>query len=105
MRWLLLLTAAVGLAAGPALAADDAGPKLAGAEKVLAGGKPISVDIGHAAPCVADIDGDGNPELLVGQFGQGKLRIYPNKGTQTEPRFESFTWLQAGGKDASVPSG
>jgi hypothetical protein len=73
--------------------------------QIAADGKPISVDVGHAAPCWADYDGDGKKELLVGQFGEGKLRIYKNLGTATEPRFGSFTWLVAGGKTASIPSG
>ena len=65
----------------------------------------IDVDIGHAAPLVADFDGDGVPDLLVGQFGEGKLRVYKNVGSAKEPKFDGFTWFQAGGKDASIPSG
>ncbi|MCI0747754.1 MAG: hypothetical protein L0Y58_20295, partial [Verrucomicrobia subdivision 3 bacterium] len=42
--------------------------------RVEAGGKPIDVEIGHAAPWVADFNGDGKFDLLVGQFGNGKLR-------------------------------
>jgi hypothetical protein len=73
--------------------------------RLLAAGQPINVEVGHAAPFFADINGDGKGVLLVGQFGGGKLRLYPNVGTKTEPRFEKFTWLSAGGKDCSVPSG
>ena len=73
--------------------------------QIAANGKPISVDVGHAAPCWADYDGDGKKELLVGQFGEGKLRIYKNLGTATEPRFGAFTWFKAGGVTVSVPSG
>jgi hypothetical protein len=47
-----------------------------------AGGRPINVDMGHAAPFVADLKGDGDMVLLVGQFGQGKLRLYPNVGSR-----------------------
>jgi hypothetical protein len=64
---------------------------------------PIDVEVGHATPYVVDWDGDGKKDLLVGQFGDGKLRIYLNKGTDAEPKFDGFTYLQAGGKDASVP--
>jgi hypothetical protein len=73
--------------------------------RLMADGKPISVEVGHAAPAWADIDGDGKRELLVGQFGGGKLRIYKNLGTPTEPRFGSFTWLTADGQTVSVPAG
>jgi hypothetical protein len=59
-----------------------------------AGGKPIKVDIGHAAPILADYDGDKLPDLLVGQFGEGKLRIYKNVGTRTEPKFDKFEYFK-----------
>ena len=73
--------------------------------RVEAGGSPIDVTIGHAAPLVADLDGDGKPDVLVGQFGSGKLRIYHNQGSQTEPRFGEFTWFKGGSADGRVPAG
>jgi hypothetical protein len=73
--------------------------------RVLANGQPISVEVGHAAPLMVDFDGDGVRDLLVGQFGQGKLRIYRNVGTDTAPEFSQFAWFQAGGADGKVPSG
>jgi hypothetical protein len=66
----------------------------------------IDVDVGHAAPLMVDFDGDGLPDLLVGQFGEGKLRIYKNFGTAKEPKFTwGYTWFKAGEQDASIPSG
>lgn len=73
--------------------------------RVAAKDGPIDVNIGHSAPWVADFDGDGISDLLVGQFGEGKLRIYRNKGAKTEPKFDNFAWFQAGGSDGKVPSG
>jgi hypothetical protein len=70
-----------------------------------AGGKVIQVEVGHAAPIFADYDGDGRKDLLVGQFGQGRLRIYKNIGTATEPKFDKFEWFQAGGQIAQVEAG
>ena len=81
------------------------GSELAPPVRLPAGGRPIDVDVGHAAPFLADLKGDGKKTLLVGQFGEGKLRLYPNVGTNKEPRFERFDWFQAGGKLGSVPSG
>ncbi len=88
-----------------AFAGDDIGLRVSKPEKVMDGKVAIDVDVGHAAPLVVDWDGDGKKDLLVGQFGEGKLRIYINKGTDTEPRFDGFTYLQVGGKDATVPTG
>ena len=68
-------------------------------------GQPIKVDIGHSAPILADFDGDKLPDLLVGQFGEGKLRIYKNVGTRTEPKFENFEYFVAGGKEGTVEAG
>jgi len=73
--------------------------------KLQAGGKPINVDVGHAAPFVADWNGDGTMHLLVGQFGEGKLRIYKNVGAKSEPRFGEFAWFKAGNEVCKVPSG
>jgi hypothetical protein len=87
------------------VAADPVAPHLAPPVQIQAGGQPINVDLGHAAPFMADLKGDGQLVLLVGQFGDGKLRLYPNVGTRTAPRFESFEWLRADGKIASVPFG
>ncbi|HEX5053912.1 MAG TPA: VCBS repeat-containing protein [Planctomycetota bacterium] len=70
--------------------------------RIEAGGKPIDVEIGHAAPYVVDFDGDGVRDLLVGQFGQGRCRIYKNTGTNQKPAFGEFTWFEAGGKPAEV---
>ena len=88
------------------LAGADPGPTdLAPPVRLTAGGQPINVDIGHAAPFVADLKGNGSRVLLVGQFGEGKLRLYPNVGTKKEPKFDKFEWLKVGGSVATVPTG
>lgn len=87
--------------AGQEPAATDLAPPV----RLLAGSQPINVDVGHAAPFFADIKGDGKGVLLVGQFGEGKLRLYPNIGTRSELRFERFDWLKANGTVCSVPTG
>lgn len=93
-----------GMALLAAVAAPGS-PELAAPVRIMAGDKPIDVEIGHAAAWVADLAGDGKVCLLVGQFGGGKLRVYPNIGGKGQQRFDKFEWLQAGGRDASVPAG
>jgi hypothetical protein len=85
--------------------ADPVNTELAPPVQVQAGGQPINVDMGHAAPFVADLKGDGNRTLLVGQFGEGKLRLYPNVGTRNDPKFDKFEWFQVDGQVVSVPFG
>jgi hypothetical protein len=55
---------------------------------------------GYAAPCWADVDGDGKKDLLVGQFNQGKIRLFKNLG---EGKLAGGVWLEAEGQVAEVP--
>ena len=89
------------------LAAPAAAPApkvvLAPPTVVMAAGEPIDVGIGHAAPFVGDLLGVGKPQLLVGQFGDGKLRVYRDAGKA--PRFDKFENFQAGSGEGKVPTG
>lgn len=69
--------------------------------RLEAGGEVVRVEApGYAAPCLADLDGDGRKDLLVGQFSRGKIRVYRNEGDFT---FAAGKWLQAAGEVAEVP--
>jgi hypothetical protein len=98
---LCLVLALVALA--PAQESRPALPRLADPVRIEAGGAPIQVGIGHAAPFVVDLDRDGRKDLVVGQFEGGKARVYRNAGTNAAPRFTEFSWLEAGGAVACVP--
>jgi hypothetical protein len=69
--------------------------------RLKAGGVTVRVERpGYAAPCLADIDGDGKLDLLVGQFNKGKVQVFKGLGGA---KFAKGSWLQAEGKDAEVP--
>ncbi len=70
-----------------------------------ANGKPIDMDLGYAAPFVTDFDGDGKFDLMLGQRGECKLRIFRNTGSNKEPKFAASAFFKAGGVDASLPGG
>jgi FG-GAP-like repeat len=69
--------------------------------RLKAGGVAIRVEApGFASPCLADVDGDGKLDLLVGQFNKGKIQLFKGLGAG---KFAKGTWLQAEGKVAEVP--
>ena len=73
--------------------------------RVMTGGVPISVDEpGYACPTIADVDGDGADDLVVGQFSQGRMRFYRNLNAPGEtPRFAAGKWIKSGEQIAVVP--
>jgi hypothetical protein len=98
-----MLVASVSLVIASISQADD----LAKPYQLLAGDEPMDVGgIGYAAPFVGDFDMDGRRDLLVGQFREGKMRIFLNRGTNEEPRFGAdYAWFQDGADTGRVPTG
>ena len=72
---------------------------------VQADGGAIDVPGGNSAPFVHDLDGDGLVDLLVGQFEDGRVRLYRNAGGRGAPRFGEFELLRAGDGLLGVPFG
>ena len=64
--------------------------------QLRAGGKPLRVD-GDAGPFVADWDGDGDADLLVGA-GDGSVSLFRNAGTATSPQLAAAEQLVSPGK-------
>lgn len=67
-----------------------------------------TIDIGklskyaHAGPALGDLDGDGDRDLLVGDF-PGNFWVFENTGTDREPVYRGKGQWQAGGKAAKTP--
>ena len=69
--------------------------------RLKAGDTAVRVESpGYAAPCLADLDADGTKELLVGQFKDGKIRVFKHLDAE---KLEPGEWLQASGEVAQVP--
>lgn len=69
--------------------------------RLMSEGTAIRVESpGYAAPCWADIDNDGTKDLLVGQFRNGKIRVFKNLG---DGGFAAGRWLEAEGDVAEIP--
>jgi len=69
--------------------------------RLKSGGQAIRVESpGYACPSWADMDGDGVKDLLVGQFKDGKIRVFMNQGAGQLAEGE---WLMAEGEVAVIP--
>ena len=101
----------VGLAALAcwALPCAAAGPVLLPGVRLQADGKDIDdpASVGHFVPTVADWNGDGKKDLIVGSFtGEpGNVRVYLNIGTDAEPKFGKAAFLEAGGQPIKLTGG
>jgi hypothetical protein len=86
----------VSVLVGTSRAAEFAAPV-----RLEAGGEAVRVESpGYACPCWVDVDKDGKKDLVVGQFAQGKIRIFKSLG---DNKFTAGEWLQVDGKPAEVP--
>lgn len=94
MTRLLLTSLVLGTGTTLCSAADFAKPV-----RVQAGDAAIRTEApGFAAPCWADLN--GKKTLLVGQFNDGKIRLFKQVGAE---KFSPGEWLKADGKVAQVP--
>jgi hypothetical protein len=97
----LLVLAAAALLAPLALGVT---PLFVGPELVNDNGTPIDVGY-YGSPSMYDWNRDGAKDLVLGQYDQGKIRLYQNLGPDTAPDFNGFTYFQSGGTDITLPYG
>jgi hypothetical protein len=57
----------------------------------------------YSIPCVADWNGDGRKDLIIGYRYDDKIALYLNVGSDASPVFTNFVNLQTNGGDIYVP--
>jgi len=68
-------------------------------------GLKSNINVGaRATPCVVDWNNDGRKDLVVGAL-DGRIHVFINEGTDTEPDFIYDSLVQEDGVDLVVPSG
>lgn len=84
----------------------------------LADSSVLKVNTGCIGATLFDVNGDGKNDLLIGEFGevlcpgqekakkpyvQGRCRVYWNYGTNEQPVYRDFKWLETNGQPLYVP--
>ena len=109
----ILITALVSVMITGMTAADDKGHIFSSGQKLkFSDGTDIDPPYSSftnyiATPCVADWNGDGKKDLIVGYFYEGWIYVYLNEGTNSQPVFirGNEILLQADGVVISVAYG
>lgn len=85
----------------PLLLSAPQGPKFEAPARMRAGDALVKVEEpGFACPCWHDVDKDGKKDLVVGQFADGKMKVFRGQGGG---KLAAGDWLMAEGAIAEVP--
>jgi hypothetical protein len=89
-----------------AVFADDLLLNLGPEELVQADGSDIQVP-GYSVPSFVDWNNDNLKDLVIGEgggFGDAKVRVYLNVGTESDPQFSGHFYAQSEGADLVCPA-
>lgn len=89
-----------------AVLADDLLLNLGPEEIVLADGTDIQVP-GYSVPSLVDWNNDDLKDLVIGEgggFGDARVRIYLNVGTEADPQFSDHFYAQSNGAELVCPA-
>ncbi|MCZ6795086.1 MAG: VCBS repeat-containing protein [Planctomycetota bacterium] len=75
----------------------DEAPRYLRAQRIEAGGRPIDV-YGMPSPNLADFDGDGDLDILCGEF-LDRFTYFENRGTRERPEYAAGKFLTLGGRE------
>ena len=103
----LLMASSVSLAEEtiPDIVKNDLAGMFEAPIRLKAGDNIVSVESpGYACPTIADVDGDGRQDLVVGQFAGGYMQFCRNVAALGQPpEFAAAEWLKSGDDRAEVP--
>ena len=108
MKCIGLITLAVcALIMAPNDGFSDGTPLYLGPEELVqADGNDIQVS-GYSVPSFVDWNNDNLNDLVIGEgggYGDAKVRVYLNVGTESEPKFSYYFYAQSNGSDLTCPA-
>jgi hypothetical protein len=107
MRWAVLVALVPGIVP-EAASAQGTLPRSRGVGEpvaVLADGRPIELPYRSLFPFVGDLDGGGRRELLLGTPDAGRLKVFPNLGSNQRPVLGAPSWFDERVPDGRIPKG
>jgi hypothetical protein len=72
---------------------------------LLSDGRPIELPYRSLFPFVGDLDGDGREELLLGTPDSGRLKVFPNLGSNERRVLGAPSWFDDKVPDGRIPKG